>query len=120
MADQETEELRLALLAEPLSEMPEELSVADFERFTLKVALHAIRADDGPTTADGIQGLLYRPEVLALAIKEKIIDKLPDGYVTGERHRGLGGPDHVYSFTRPVPRALVMTAAEDSGVVEWT
>lgn len=122
MTETETDEaLHKGLLAEELSEMPEQLSTGDFERFGLKLALHAIRHDSGASTGaiSDTRALLSNPEVLALAIKEKIIAKLPDGYVSAERNPALVGPDYLYSFRVDVPRTVVMKATEDAGVVKW-
>jgi hypothetical protein len=113
--------LHVALLGEPLPEMPEQLSVADFERFALKLALHTIRDDTSVSSSpDPARRILSIPEVMALAIKERIILKLPDGFVISERSRALLGPDYTYDFNRAVPRSLVMKASQEAGVIHWT
>jgi hypothetical protein len=104
------DELRL----EAPRQLPETFTLADFERFALKLAVHLL-AGIGPTVRQMYQQRmpsLLNPLEMALELKERILLCLPAEYVTLQHAEGLarlfrGG---TYFFRQPVPAALVVDA----------
>lgn len=107
------------LRAEPLLRAPEELTVPDFETFALKVAVYAA------LNLDEVQGVpegMRVPEVLARRVKELLLERLPDDYVTTWREGSGWSREDRYSFKKPVPRQLLWDAMRSAGFswnVQW-
>jgi hypothetical protein len=108
------EELHEALAKENLSDIPEDVTVQDFERFALRIAVQLLQRPE-------LKGLLpawaTAPEILALRIKEVLVQQLPPKYLRIERNLGPLPPDYTYQFTSPLPRRLLLKAAENLGMV---
>ncbi len=110
------EEQVAKLRREDASVMPERFSLADFERFTLKLAVHLLSGMSKATRE------LYRrerptlldPMEMALELKERVLRELPASHVRMEEATGPAGLLHggSYSFLMPVPAALVRQALE--------
>jgi hypothetical protein len=108
------QELLAELRREAPGRMPELFSVADFERFTLKLAVHLL---DGisPAVRELFRRqmpLLLNPVEMALELKEHILLQLPSTVVALEL---ASGPARLfrsgtYSFLQPVPKDLVLQA----------
>lgn len=113
-----TERLFSALLLEPIDEIPAEVTVADFERWALKVAVHFIDSLKTAGKFELIASHLQRPEFMSLEIKERVCQHIPDGYVTIQRNPSPLPPDWFYSFVRPIPKGVVLAASMATGLFE--
>lgn len=102
-------------LTEALTALPDELAVEDFERFGLRIAAHII---EGDKLQNALPLSMRNPDILALRVKELVVQELPDEYVRIKRNPGLLGPDYWYNFTRPIPRRVVLDAAERAGMLD--
>ena len=101
-------ELRL----EALSSAPEELRVPDFERFALKLAVHAL------SNLDGVQSIpqyMRHPDVLSLRVKEILLQYLPQDYISTWEEPS----SWAYRFKKPIPRRLLFDAMRNAGFV-WS
>jgi hypothetical protein len=108
---EEQERLHAAVRSEPLTILPDGLTVEDFERFSLKVALYALDVDEARNWPPEMR----EPDLLALRIKEILLRQLPEEYVrTWEE--GTGWSRRVrYAFKSPVPKSLVLEAMRTVG-----
>jgi len=109
------------LKAEPINTMPEQLETHDFERWSLKFAVHFL---DG--LSDGDRKRLARsnpiflsPEHLALDFKERIISHLHKAYVSDVEHRGHDRmfSSGTYCFRQPVPAEKIIEACRKAQLI---
>lgn len=108
-------QLHAELLGEDTTDLPAEVAVPDFERFALRIAAHALRSCND--LKGELPAWVRDPDILALRVKELLVQQLPSEYLRVERNRGLLGPDYSYQFAAPLPRRLVLEAAERAGVI---
>ena len=104
-----------------LSTIPEFLTVPDFERLAIAVAIQFL---DRMTEAERKEwssklAVLPIPDQLALAIKEHVVKGLPEQYVevtptTGLKH--LFVQAGTYTFRQPVPRDLIISGLIEIGI----
>jgi hypothetical protein len=110
------------LAAESLDQAPIEMNVGDFERWTLKLAVHAIRSLSAKERARFAKRnpLVLIPEWLALHFNETILKCMSQ---TEYQSRELGGYESFWSsneywFEKPVRFASVKRAAFEAGLLE--
>jgi hypothetical protein len=106
---------------EPLGQMPDNFSTGDFERWTLKFAVHWLRglSDEERAEVKRKNPLLLVPDQLALDFKERIISRLPSRYVSSVENRGhsrlfSGG---TYCFRQVVPAQAIIEAARRAQLI---
>jgi len=97
----------------PWKQTPDILTLSDFEEFALKVAIHTL-AD--PSQVEDIPIWLRKPELLALRIKEVLVDHLPIEYVRTWTEGSSLAKQDCYSFTEPIPRDLLFDAMRKAGL----
>jgi hypothetical protein len=114
------EEEKEKLLAEPVDVIPDELDLADFERYTLKTALHMIKTLPPKEKIRWKKNmpLLLVPAELAMAIKEKAIPHIPLDYISSMEAEGHERFFHggTYQFKKKVPKEVVLNALIKGGV----
>lgn len=110
------------LRAEPITEMPEAFSVGDFERWTLKVSLHILEGCSKAQRAKLQKNnpMMLMPDQLALELKDKILQHIPNQYISSERVHGHMRMFYgaTYMFRQPVPAELVIKAARAAEVIQ--
>jgi hypothetical protein len=114
---QQLDELR----HEELRAVPEALTVPDFERLALKLAVHILAAMSPQTRSryERQAPELLDPLELAAELKARILPQLPAGYAVLEEavgHQRLFF-DGTYSFLQPVPAPVVLEAMERAKVL---
>jgi hypothetical protein len=117
-----TRERHEELAAESLDQAPIEMNVNDFESWTLKLAVHAIRSLSPKERARFAKRnpLVLFPDYLALHFKETILQCMSQ---TEYQSRELGGYESFWSsneywFKKPVKFASVKRAAFEAGLLE--
>jgi hypothetical protein len=111
------------LLREDARAMPETVTLPDFERFALKLAVHVLAGLNPSLLARYRREApwLLDPLELSLELKDQILHQLPGEYVALEEARGparffRGG---TYTFRQPVPARLLIEALARAGLVDW-
>ena len=110
------------LLEEAWDDMPEQLETADFERWTLKFAVHFLDAL-GESEREQFREnspMLLVPDQFALAVKKAILEKLHPSYVSSVEHYGVERlfTAGTYCFRQPVPREIILEAAKQVELIE--
>jgi len=93
--------------------------VSDFEAFAAKVAVYALlNLDEAREVPEGMRD----PDILALRVKELLLQHLPDDHVTiCQEGSGWSRKDR-YTFKKPIPRELLFDAMRMAGFswsVRW-
>ena len=104
--------LHAELLGEEVTDLPADVTVPDFERFALRIAVQCL---EGPEVV--LPAWAKEPEILALHVKQLLVQHLPSEYLRIEKNPGLLPPDYTYQFTSPLPRRLLLEAAETAGIL---
>jgi len=109
------------LRQEDVRAMPEILGVPDFERLTLKLAVHLLDRMSPPLRAlyRAVAPALLDPLEMAAELKGLILRELPASHVRMEEITGLPSLfcDGTYSFTQPVPARLILEALEKTSAL---
>jgi hypothetical protein len=108
------ERLHAELLREEAALLPLDVTVSDFERFALRLAVQYLAT---PRAKLQLPEWARAPEILALRIKELVLQHLPAEYLRIERNPSPFPPDYIYRFTTSVPSQIVLKAAETAGVL---
>jgi hypothetical protein len=109
------------LRREELRAVPELLTVPDFERLALKLAVHLLAAMSPQTRLryERQAPELLDPLELAAELKARILPQFPGGYAVLQEavgHQRLFY-DGTYSFPQPVPARVVLEAMERAKVL---
>lgn len=109
------------LRAESVNEMPEQFETEDFERWTLKFAVHFL---DGLSEQNRAflrknNPMMLQADQLALEFKDRIICHLHKAYVSETRARGHERMFHggTYCFRQPVPAEKIVEAARKAQLI---
>jgi hypothetical protein len=109
------------LAREPLNQAPVEMGVAEFERWTLKLAVHTIRSQSPRQRAAAAKRnpLVLVADYLALHFKEKILQCMS---TVEYQSRELHGHESLWAsgefwFKKPVKFASVKRAAFEAGLI---
>ena len=110
------------LLTERLDDIPETFETHDFERFTLKYAIHALEVMS-KKTRDKIERnnpMISIPENFALHVKEQVLNFLPAEAVhqvdsVGHVRMFSGGE---YSFVKTIDKDIIIDAFYQAGLLE--
>lgn len=107
------------LRAEPLGQLPEELTTGDFERWALKLSLHFLADTDRAAQIIEACPFMGVPEQLALDLKDRILRHIKPCYVSEVEARGHERLLHggTYCFRQPVPATHILEAAEKAKVI---
>ena len=111
----ERDKLHTDLREEPLDTLPENVSLADFELFALKIAVHAV-PEMMPELDIQPQSWQRHPDLVAMLIKERLLAELPEEYVRTWTEGAGWARSSRYSFERPIPKDIVLRAARVIGV----
>ena len=119
--DKRERALYAELLKEDAVSMPPLLDVDAFERLMLKFALHYL-AKLGPEHTQHLRKtkpVLMRPRMMALWMKEKILDAIPLYYVSSMNAEGRDALFHggTYEFKKDVPDGVVLEALRKAGFI---
>ncbi len=106
------------LLKEPAGQMPNNLSTGDFERWSLKFALHFLNGLSKREKAK-LNPLLTIPEELALEFKERILRHIKPCYVSEIEYKGHQRmfASGEYCFRQEVPCEHVIEAARKAQLI---
>lgn len=107
---------------EPLAEMPDKLETADFERWALKLAIHALKGLTAATESKLRKNnpMMLVPHNMALELKDQIIRHIPRCYVSETEAKGhdrmfYGG---TYCFRQPVPKEVIYAACKKAEILQ--
>ena len=95
--------------------MPDEIEVWDFERFGLRIAVRALEDND---LKNALPYCLSEPDVLALRVKELLVQELPPEYLRVWRNPAPFGSDCLYKFIAAIPKRTLLDAAERAGLLD--
>jgi len=106
------------LLSEPSGQMPEKLETGDFERWSLKLALHFLNGLSSKERKR-LNPLLLIPEELSLEFKERILRHIKPCYVSEIEYKGHQRmfSSGEYCFRQPVPCEHIVEAARSAQLI---
>lgn len=111
-----------SLRMENMLEAPDELDLEDFERFTLKVAVHCLDAlsDDSKKSIQKENPMILVPDLLALEFKGRVLKWLGDELVVTHEAKGHEKLFHdgTYRFRYKIPKDKVFAAFIKAGILK--
>lgn len=119
---EEERQLHAEILAEPAGVMPDAFCVADFERLALKIALLILEALPPEEKAKQQRHgrWIMPPSQMALGIKAKVLDYIPEGYLSCFPLEGAARlfVSQTYRFRKKIPRTVVRAALEKAELLQ--
>ena len=103
------------LLSEGLTGLPDEVELFDLERFTLRIAVHCYNHE---LARNGPPMLARKPEIFSLIVMEQLLKHVPAMYFRAWRNPEPFNSDYSFRLTAPLPRELVIAAAQKAGILQ--
>jgi len=120
-ADDRAKKLYAELRKEELLSGPEFFTLKDFERFMMKFSLYFLdnMSRESTKRIRGTIPQLLQPVFMCLHLKDLVVEKMPLNYVSSMKSEGRDRFHYgaTYQFKRDVPKAVVIKAMEDAGLI---